>query len=270
MSMLPLEKSKPENELAKFIIMIYGRPKIGKTSLAAQFEDPLFFMFESGAKALSLYKIEITSWAQFKEASAEVRSPAGKRFKTIVFDTFAIAYELCSKHVCKELKIDHPSDMGYGKAWQAVEAEFNTEMNKLSLSGKGIVLLAHADDKDVEQADGTIREMTAPEVSKAAMRFVNRSVDLCAYYYYAPGNERKIRVQATESVVAGNRIEGHFKGITKFSAGSSAEQAYKKFLLAFENKIETKEIANGKSDKHQGLLLKRSRGQEVQGSAGKS
>lgn len=258
MSILPTEKSIPENELKKFLILIYGRPKVGKTTLAAQFEEPLFFMFESGAKALSLYKVEITSWQQFKDASAEVRSKAGQRFKTVVFDTFAIAYELCSKHVCKELKIDHPSDMGYGKAWQAVEAEFNEEMNKLSLSGKGIILLAHADDKDVEQVDGTVKEMTAPEVSKAAMRFINRCVDVCAYYYYAPDGTRKIRVQATDSVVAGNRIDNHFKGIAKFSAGKTKEETYKNFINAFENKLEVKESINDQSSRNnKGLLLKR-------------
>lgn len=249
MSLLPDKKSTPEAALNKYLILIYGRPKTGKTTLAAEFEEPLFFMFEPGAKALSIYKTEITSWQMFKEASLELRKGAeGKRFKTIVFDTFAIAYDLCSKHICKELKIDHPSDMGYGKAWSVVEDEFNTEMNKISLSGKGAILLAHADDKDIEQADGTLREMTAPEVSKAATRFINRCVDLTAYYYYAKNGQRYIRVQATDSVVAGNRLEGHFQGIQKFWAGNSPKEAYRHFIDAFNNK----ESTNG-TTQHSGI-----------------
>jgi hypothetical protein len=234
--LLPTTKSVPETKLSKYVVLLYGRPKTGKTTLAAQFEEPLFFMFESGAKALSVYKTDITSWREFKIASKELRTTeVGKKFKTVVFDTFAIAYDLCSKYICEKLEIEHPSDMGYGKAWMAVENEFNKEMNKLSLSGKGIILIAHADDKDIEQPDGTLKEMTAPEVSKAAMRFINRCADLVAYYYYGKDGQRRIRIEGTSNIMAGNRIEGHFKSVSKFEAGDSAKTCYQNFLNAFNN-----------------------------------
>lgn len=265
-SILPFQKSVPETELKKFTVLVYGRPKIGKTTLAAQFEDPLFLCFEPGARALSLYKIEITTWQQFKDVSKELRKSAeGKKFRTVVFDTFAIAYALCSKHVCKEMGIDHPSDSGYGKGWEAVESEFNTEMNKLLLSGKGVILIAHADDKDIEQPDGTLKEMTTPEVSKAAMRFINRCVDLVAYYYYGKDGQRRIRIEGTSNIVAGNRIEGHFIGISKFDAGTSAQTAYGNFIAAFNNKLggSHEAIDGGKSE---GILFFRRKQKKVGGS----
>ena len=47
---LPTKKSKIESDLSKYSILLYGKIKIGKTSLAAQFPDALFLMTEPGGK----------------------------------------------------------------------------------------------------------------------------------------------------------------------------------------------------------------------------
>jgi hypothetical protein len=158
-----------------------------------------------------------------------------KKYQTIVFDTFAIAYDLCLHHVSKENGVDHPSELAYGKGWNAVETEFNAQINKLASTGRGIVLISHSDDKDIEQFDGSVKSMVAPDLPKQAMRFIDRSVDLYCYYAYDGEGKRYIRVKGTDEVIAGNRIDGHFVGISKFSAGETPEEAYKNFLAAFNN-----------------------------------
>jgi len=239
MSLLPTKKSTPVENLKEYLIMLYGKPGIGKTTLASQFEEPLFLMFEPGAKSLSIYKKEISKWSTFVKIIDElVEKP--DQFKTIVFDTLAIAYDLCLHHVSAKNGVEHPSELGYGKGWNAVETEFNLQLNRIVGTGRGIVLISHADDKEIEQWDGTTQTMTAPDLSTQAMRFIDRSVDLLAYYYYGKNNTRWIRIKATDKITAKNRIKGHFEGISRFEAGKNEEETYAKFVRAFENKLENK------------------------------
>lgn len=233
---LPKTKSTPESDLSKYLILLYGKPGIGKTTLAAQFDDPYFLMFEAGSKALSLYKDSIPTWKRFKKKILELEE--SDRFKTVVMDTYARAYELCMEYVCEDMGIDHPTDAGYGKAWNAVDREFTSAMSRLSLSGRGTILICHATEKEIEQPDGSDKEMITPDSTKQAMKFLDRAVDLAAYYYYGANEKRYIRIKGTENVYAKNRIDGHFEGLSKFNAGSDAKTAYKKFMLAFRNKLE--------------------------------
>lgn len=237
---LPTEKTVPEENLKRYLIMFYGRPGVGKTTLAAQFDDPFFIMTEPGAKSLALYKEDVTDWGTMRQVVHALKRE--KRFQTVVIDTLALAYDMCLRHVSKENDVEHPSEMGYGKGWTLVETEFNKLLTELSSTGRGIILISHADDKDIEQFDGTFKSMTAPDLSKQAMRFIDRSVDLLAYYFYSKNGKRKIRIQATEEIVAKNRIKGHFQGISVFDAGNSEEEAYKHLVEAFHNRLQKEGI----------------------------
>lgn len=231
---LPKEKTTPKDSLKDFPILLYGRAKVGKTTLAAQFEDPLFLMLEPGAKSLSIFQIEVLTWKKFVEAIKLLEEDRSK-FQTVVMDTVDRAYELCMESVCEDLGISHPQEQPYGQGWKAVDVEFINTMTRLQQTGRGIIYTSHYVEKEVEQLDGTVKTMTAPSLAKQGMKFIDRCVDLYAYYYYEEDGTRWIRVKGNGSVVAGSRINGHFEGIAKFSAGSSPKDAYEQFVRAFNN-----------------------------------
>lgn len=259
---LPTKKSTPIDDLREYVILVYGKPGTGKTTLAAQFESPLFLMCEPGAKSLSIYKKDISSWKKLVRTIDELETETHE-FKTAVIDTFPAAFEMCQKAVCKANGWEHPQDGPYGKGWSAVYNEFSFQMTRL-LSMTGVVFVAHAGEKDIEQLDGTVKTQIAPDMTGQAMKFISRIVDVVAYYYYAKNGKRYIRIGATDDIMAKNRIDGHFIGVSKFNAGDSPETAYKNFVAAFENKIEAKEKMNesrtqADSKNSSRLLLKRNR-----------
>lgn len=252
--LLPTTKSIPETDLSKYLIMIYGRQGIGKTTLATQFPDALCLMFEPGAKALSIYKKDILSWKTFIQIIDELYTEK-HTYKTIVIDTYPQAYELCSQYVCEANDWEHPGDGGYGKGWDAVYTELAKQMNRL-ISKFGVILIAHADTKEVEQLDGSVKDQIAPDMKGQPMRFIARAVDLLAYYYYSEKGNRFIRVVDDGKAMAKNRIKGHFVDIPKFKAGKDEEETYQRFLAAFNNQT-VKESINGQtqhSGKSQGVF----------------
>ena len=62
---LPLERSKKVIELAKQVILVYGRAKIGKSTFCSNFPSALFLATESGLNQLEEFKVNITSWEKF-------------------------------------------------------------------------------------------------------------------------------------------------------------------------------------------------------------
>ena len=142
MSILPLEKTKKINDLRAQKFLIYGRPKIGKTTFANEFPDTLFLATEAGHSHIECHKVNVTSWSKFLEASKELTTTQHK-FKTIAIDIVDNLYDLCTDHVCKKKGFEHPSDLPMGKGYGFINEEFKREINRLAWSGFTILLISH-------------------------------------------------------------------------------------------------------------------------------
>jgi hypothetical protein len=172
-----------------------------------------------------------------------------------LWTTLDIAHKMATQHVCDREGISHPSDLKWGKGWSFVEDEFLKGMFKVLQGGRGLIFTSHSTEKDIEDlvGEGASQMMTAPTASAQAIRFVRRYVDLILYYYYDEKGRRWLRVKGSRDVFAGSRIDGHFKGVAKFQAGDSPEEAYRRLVAAFNNQLQTKpkEITDGKESKQE-------------------
>ena len=107
---IPTEKTKPTNRFGDKVTLIYGAPKIGKSTLASQFPDTLFLATEDGLRSLEVFKLPevgcFTTFSQLMEAVKTIRQHAmldkEPRYKTIVVDTIDNVYHLASAQVCEE------------------------------------------------------------------------------------------------------------------------------------------------------------------------
>lgn len=236
---LPKEKSEPCSSLAGYSTLIYGAKKIGKTTLASMFDKAFFLFFEPGGKALSVFGRKIKSWLEFKGYNKLLQKD--KKFATVIVDTGDIMYEQGSEHVCKKLVIDHPSDEAWGKGWKAVKKEVSTEVMKLLNSGKGVIFISHSREEEIKKKGGEDYNRTSSTLPGQAKELLEGVVDIWAYYTYE-GNKRYLYIQGDDYIDAGHRIEGRFlysdgTPIQKIPMGKSKEEAYRNFVLAFENKL---------------------------------
>ena len=96
--MLPTKKTPPKVALSDQTIVIYGRPKIGKSSFCANAPGALFLATEAGLNWLEVFQAPIKTWREFLITCKEI-SEGNHGFKTIVVDTVVERHRQASQGV---------------------------------------------------------------------------------------------------------------------------------------------------------------------------
>lgn len=204
---LPTEKSQPNPNIGDYPFLIYGFPKVGKSTFASKFEDAIFLSTEPGLEALSVYSVKITSWKDFLRACRALTEEHS--FKTVIVDTVGPLYAMCRHHVGNLHGFSHESDLDWGKGWQLVREEFARAVIKLSMMGMGLVIIAHADAKDIKTSKGE-KTRIVPDLPKGARDTILPLVSLILYFEVAhtdeDGDQHVIRTRATDRFEAGVRL----------------------------------------------------------------
>jgi hypothetical protein len=107
--LLPTQPTAPREEFADYSTLLYGVPKIGKSTLASEFPDPVMLATEAGYKALRCHVVPLTDYESFLHVCAEIA--AGKHgFRSVIVDTCENLFALCQRYVCERLRVEHESD----------------------------------------------------------------------------------------------------------------------------------------------------------------
>jgi hypothetical protein len=140
---LPTQKTEIVRSLEDSIILIHGRAKMGKSTLASQFPDWIFFATEPGLGGLSTYPLVINSWVTFLEACALIAA-GDHKFQGIIIDTIDKLIVYCTDFILAQNNIRHPSDIPHGKGWNMITTELDRAMTKLNNLPYGMMYLSHS------------------------------------------------------------------------------------------------------------------------------
>jgi hypothetical protein len=173
--MLPTAKTQAKPALADMTVLVYGQTKIGKSTFCSQADGALFLATEPGLNALEVYQVPIQSWEDLLSACAEVTE--GKHpFKTVIIDTIDNAYKFCTDYIVRKCKIEHESDLGYGKGYALVNNEFQRVLTKLAFLPYGLFLVSHAKEIEIETRTGKYTRIV-PTLPDKARKIVLGMVD---------------------------------------------------------------------------------------------
>lgn len=204
--MLPKEKTPTKKTIEEMTTLIYGAPKIGKSTLASQFDSPLFLATEAGLNSLEVYQLPCPDWKTFTDACAEIA--AGKHnFKTVVIDTIDNAHKFCSEFIRAKHGMQHESDLEWGKGWNFVSEEFRRVLTKLSLLPYGLVMVSHADNVELKTRTAILNK-AIPTLRKSAREIVLDMSDFilyCESIVTEDGDKRIMRTKPSENWEAGDR-----------------------------------------------------------------
>lgn len=126
--------------------LIHGPGKIGKSTFASGWESPLFLATERRLQHLKgVSFVFIKDWKSFKEIVKELnQSSYSRKYKVIVLDVVDHLWSYCVEHTCKRLGIEHQSEEGFGKGWDAIDKEFKDTFYRLLSYPYGLIVVSHS------------------------------------------------------------------------------------------------------------------------------
>lgn len=149
MSLLPDSKTEVNVTLEDQIMLIYGRPKIGKSTFCSNLDKALFLATEAGLNHLKVAKVNLTSWDMFLDVCKELKD-GDDRYDTIIIDTVDNLVDLCADYINAKNEISHPSELGYGKGWSDITKELKRVLTKLVAMPYGLIMIGHSKQEEIE------------------------------------------------------------------------------------------------------------------------
>lgn len=210
-NLLDLDPYKISRDLSNKFLLIYGQPKVGKTTFITQIEGSLLLAFEPGFNALDgVMVVQIVTWYDFKKLIPQFRQPAvQEKFKLLGIDTADKAWEMCEKYICQQNNVSKLGDLPWGQGYDLCKKEFSSVFDELAKLGYGLCFVSHSAEKRMKDEKGEEYIQLAPALPTRPYDIINKMVD-CICYISSNGDVNK--------GATGHKI--WFRGNQNFLAGS--------------------------------------------------
>lgn len=209
---LPTQKQKPANSLHKLSMLLYGAPKIGKSTFCSRIDDALFIATEPGLNYLETYNVRVNSWLEFLEVMAALKREQ-HNFKVIIIDTIDRLCDFCDSYICEQAKAQTIGDVGgYGKGYALFKTEMNRVFQKIYAMDLGVVITSHTVLAEIPTPSGK-QIQYQPSVQKRIQDIIIPLVDIIGFAHSVMSlnkegdcvETRMLETSETASWVAGDR-----------------------------------------------------------------
>jgi hypothetical protein len=180
------------------VVLVFGQPGIGKTSLAYSSAQPLLLDFDSGAHRAVNRKdtLVINTWADVAEL---IQAPKTlEPYQTIVADTVGRCLDVMTADIIASTPKLGPNGNLSQQGWGVLKSRFRQWMGSLRALGKDVLLVAH----DREDKDGDTR-IVRPDIVGGSYGEVLKTADVVGYLYMA-GKDRVLDFNPTDRWIGKN------------------------------------------------------------------
>ena len=143
--MIKIIKASESIIISQLILVIYGQPGIGKSTLGFTAENPLLLDFDKGAYRAANRQdiVPITSWADATQISEKDLLP----YKTVIVDTVGRALDFITASLLKENSKWNFNGALTLQGYGILKSRFTTWLNTLKIMGKDVVLIVHSSEE---------------------------------------------------------------------------------------------------------------------------
>jgi hypothetical protein len=171
-------------------MVIYGVPGIGKTSLAAEFPDPVFIQTEEGAGNLELTTFAdgpLSSAAEVDEA-IELLLTGDHTFRTVVLDSLDWLEPIVWVETCRGNKWQSIEEPGFGKGYAIADVTWRYLLTRLGMlrdqRGMTLILLAHEEIRSFSDPARDSYDRYRLRLHKRAAEMVVEAADVVGFMNY--------------------------------------------------------------------------------------
>lgn len=160
---VPAETQDPKN------LILFGLPKVGKTTILSTLENNLILDFENGSTYVDALKVKVSSLKELKEVIKAIKD-AGKPYTYITIDTITALEEMTKDMALKmwqnspqfttkyEIKdvTQIPNGAGYSFWRQALE----TVIDLIASVAPNLIICGHVKDTALSEGlDGSVKDL---------------------------------------------------------------------------------------------------------------
>lgn len=208
---LPTEIQEPTFDIDHISMVIYGQPKIGKSTFCSRFENALFMATEPGLNYLKTKNVRVNDWAEACEL-VDVLAKGSHPYKTLIVDTVDQLWAFCTEYIRKSRKVESIVDIPYGKGKDLATSAFSDLIAKIVRLNMGMIFVSHAQMTDVETVYGK-QSVFMPTIPDKARQIIMPLVDVIGFAtseidYTTDGvrfEKRLLRVAPSSRWEAGDR-----------------------------------------------------------------
>lgn len=239
---LPTQRSEIDKRWTSQKFGMIGAPGIGKSKFWS-FCNGLYIQTEAGLNHLSVFKMPVRSWEDFKEVySLLVKANQEGKFPydTVIIDTIDKFVDLAQQEVItrgrnkfKQIEINTVGDIPNGAGWAWSQDLVENALGKLEELPCAVVYIGHLELKEVKEPTRSIHKQTISIGGKMGGMLTAWCDHLLNVETQLVGNEqkRKVRTMPTQTIEAKSR-EGMVKDGWLWSSDDKAnwEQFRKMFV----------------------------------------
>ena len=222
------------------IILIYGKKKIGKTSLVNEFTKKCFnLMVEPMARNLKIHQRACETYEDLIEYTKLLKKK--NDFTSVSLDPLPLFYDKSMQYTCRVKGFDHPGGQNdFGQSWSYVKKDFNKAVLPLLQLDMGVFFHAHEFEEEVETRNGDKFKVMRPEGGSQVKEFIDANIENIWYYHYR-GKKRFLQIRGDDYVNACTAWTDKFytpngRQIFAIPLGTSVKEGYENIKKSFQNK----------------------------------
>jgi hypothetical protein len=209
---LPTTKVKAERQNPKRIV-IYSKPKTGKTTAYAGLDNNLILDLENGADYVDALKVKVSSLQELLDVGKAIKE-AGKPYKFITVDTITVLEEMIMPLAIKLYRAtpmgknfdgDNVTTLPNGAGYLYIRQAFFQVLDFIDTLAPTIILSGHIKDKQVDDKGELVMSANIDLTGKIKS-LVCANADAIGYMY-RKGNKTILSFKTNEEVTCGARPE---------------------------------------------------------------
>ena len=192
------------------VMLLYGAPKVGKTTALSQLKDCLIIDTEQGAAMVDGYIEEVNSREELITILKEAKD--GHEYKYVAIDTIDKVADWAEKTVCIEENVTAIADLAYGKGFALVREKVLNTIKVMKEIFPHVIVIGH---RKWARAVLDSKAIVEPESLDLTGKLKNMLMADCDAigYVYRDEDKGKLMVsfKANEALEAGSRSP-HLRG----------------------------------------------------------
>jgi hypothetical protein len=193
-------------------LIIYSKPKTGKTSLLAELDNNLIIDLENGTQYYDALKVSITSVQELMDLIKAIIA-AGRPYKYITLDTLTKLEDLALPYALtlyrqtpmgKSYTGANVLDLPNGAGYKYLRDAMTNLLNAIYKCADRVILLGHLKTTNIEKNG---KEVSARELDLTGKikSMVSADVDAIGLLYRGEDNKNILSFKTTDDVICGAR-----------------------------------------------------------------